>query len=235
MKRIKSLSIFFPCFNDGGTIASMVLMAKRVAGEFTDDFEIIVIDDGSRDYSPDVLDELKNIVKELKIVRHKINRGYGGALRSGFDYAGKDWIFYTDGDAQYDLRDLRKFLYAVDNNTEVIQGYKIKRNDPLYRVFLGRTYNLLVKILFNIHIRDVDCDFRLMRKSVAKRLNLEFTSGAVCVEMVKKIELQGVNIKELPVRHHYRMYGISQFFRIKRVFELIIDLLHLKFKFIRMY
>ena len=235
MKKIKGLSIFFPCYNDGGTIASMVLMAKNVAMEFTDDFEIIVIDDGSSDYSQDVLYELKKIVKELKVIRHSENKGYGGALMSGFENVSKDWVFYTDGDAQYDLRDLRKFLRSVESDIDVIQGYKIKRRDPLYRVILGKTYNLFVKILFGIHIKDVDCDFRLMRKRIAKSLNLESNSGAVCVEMVKKIELGGAKIKELPVNHYYRMYGISQFFRIKRVFELIFDLIHLKFKFIRLY
>ncbi|MEE9542196.1 MAG: glycosyltransferase family 2 protein, partial [Thermodesulfobacteriota bacterium] len=108
MKRDISISAFFPCYNDGGTIASMVLETMIVLERIVDDYEVIVIDDGSTDFSHDILKKLNEDYPQVRVVFHEKNRGYGGALRSGFEAAEKDFIFYTDGDAQYDVRELRK-------------------------------------------------------------------------------------------------------------------------------
>src|SRR5574341_111495 len=181
------ISTFFPAYNDGGTIASMVIMAMNVLEEITDDYEVIVVNDGSSDYTARVLGRLAaDYPDRVRIVHHPKNRGYGGALRTGFATAGKEWIFYTDGDAQYDVQDLRALYAQIGDGVEVVQGYKKFRGDPWYRKLIGRIYHHMVKIAFGLRLRDVDCDFRLIRRRVFERVTLTRDSGVICVEMMKK-------------------------------------------------
>ena len=125
-----------------------------------------MVDDGSSDGSPDVLNALTDEVPELVVVVHERNRGYGGALISAFTTATKDWIFYTDGDAQYDAKEAAMMVAAVTPTTDIVQGYKIGRGDPWYRKVIGRVYHHVVKLAFRLHVRDTDCDFRLFRRSL---------------------------------------------------------------------
>src|SRR6185295_18570963 len=135
-----SISVFFPAYNDGGTIASMVVLADKTLRNLADDYEVIVVNDGSQDHTAQVLEELKERYPRLRIVDHKVNRGYGSALRSGFANATKEWIFYTDGDAQYDVRDLEKLVPLMTDDVDFVNGYKISRSDPLHRVIIGNIY-----------------------------------------------------------------------------------------------
>lgn len=222
-----SLSIFFPCYNDEGTIASMVVKADAVARSLTSDYEIIVVDDGSRDHSREILEELKRKYDRLRVVLHPENRGYGGALRSGFANATKDLVFYTDGDAQYDVYELKKLYPLMIDGVDAANGYKIKRSDPFYRVWFGLAYQYGVKLAFGLKIRDVDCDFRLMRRKIFDKVQLTRTSGVICVEMVKKIQMEGFKFAEIGVHHFFRAYGRSQFFNFSRLFRVMINLVAL--------
>lgn len=222
-----SISAFFPAYNDGGTIASMVVMATVVLQELTDDFEVIVVNDGSQDFTGDVLKKLEESLSHVRIVTHKKNRGYGGALRTGFKSATKDLIFYTDGDAQYDVQDLRSLYAKMTDDVDMVQGYKISRNDPWYRKIIGPTYHFTVKTMFGLHLRDVDCDFRLIRREVFDKVRLTRNSGVICVELMKKIEDNGFTIAEVPVGHYHRAYGQSQFFNFKRIWRTGVDLVRL--------
>ena len=163
-----SLTIFFPCYNDAATIGSLVAAADRVSREFTDDYEIIVADDGSSDHSRRLLHELQARYARLRLVFHEKNRGYGAALQSGFSHATKELIFYTDGDGQYDVFELRRLLPIMQDgiDIDIVNGYKIVRSDPLHRIIIGTVYLWLMRLLFNSHVRDVDCDFRLIRRRV---------------------------------------------------------------------
>jgi len=216
-KRINNLSIFFPAYNDGGTIASMVLTAEIAARSITDDFEIIVVDDGSQDHTADVLTELEKQLPFLRVVHHPKNRGYGAALRTGFASATKEWVFYTDGDAQYDPTEIPLLVEALREDVDVVNGYKISRNDPFIRIFLGTIYNFGVKLVFGLHLKDVDCDYRLMRRTIFDTIELESDSGSICVEMIKKIQDAGFKFAEVPVSHYNRTYGKSQFFNWRRL------------------
>lgn len=216
--RLSSLSIFFPCYNDGGTIASMVISAAQTAKQLTDDYEIIVVDDGSRDASREILQRLQAEDPEhVRLVFHEKNRGYGGALRSGFASSTKEWVFYTDGDAQYDPRELTLLAREAGPDVDWVQGWKIKRHDPLHRIIIGRVYHWTMKLLFGLRTRDVDCDFRLIRRSLFERVHLTQDSGVICLEMVKKLEKAGARCREVGVRHFFRTYGRSQFFNFRRI------------------
>jgi glycosyltransferase involved in cell wall biosynthesis len=187
--------------------------------EVADDYEILVINDGSADYTAAVLDELASRYPELRVIHHERNTGYGGALRSGFSHATKELIFYTDGDAQYDPRELERLVAAWHDGVDLVNGYKISRSDPLHRVVIGRLYHWTVKMAFGLRLRDVDCDFRLMRRSIFDRVHLESDSGVICVELMKKVQDAGFRIAEVPVHHYHRAYGKSQFFNFRRVWR----------------
>ena len=225
-----SLSIFFPAYNDAGTIASLALVAHMTARELTDDYEVIVVEDGSPDHTGALVDEMARHFPWLRVVHHAKNRGYGGALRTGFETASKELVFYTDGDAQYDPRELQTLWRAFSPEVDFVNGYKISRNDPLHRIVIGRVYHWFVKLAFGLRMRDVDCDFRLMRRSVFEKVRLTRSSGVICVELMKKVQDHGYRIAEVPVHHFHRSYGKSQFFNFPRVARTLVDLTRLWFE-----
>jgi len=231
-KAAPGLSIFFPAYNDAGTIASLAIVAHMTARSLTDDYEVIVVDDGSPDHTGELLDEMARRFTWLKVVHHAQNRGYGGALRTGFETASKELVFYTDGDAQYDPRELVKLWQAFSSEVDFVNGYKISRNDPLHRIVIGRAYHWFVKLAFGLRLRDVDCDFRLMRRSVFDKVRLTRSSGVICVELMKKVQDHGYRIAEVPVHHFHRSYGKSQFFNFPRVVRTLRDLARLWFELV---
>ncbi len=216
-QQLASISAVFPAYNDAGTIASMVMAAIRALRQETDDYEVIVVDDGSQDRTAVVLDELARHCPELRIIHHEQNRGYGSALRSGFAAATKEWVFYTDGDWQYDPLELSCLTQALRPGIDIVNGYKMERGDPLYRKVIGRIYHHFVRLAFGIRLRDVDCDFRLIRRSLFERIPLESQMGTICVEMVKKFQDAGCVFAQVPVHHYWRPYGRSQFFNWRRL------------------
>ncbi len=228
-----SISAFFPAYNDAGTISSMVITVLLTLRELTDDYEVIVVNDGSHDHTAAVLDELARVYpREVRIIHHPQNRGYGGALRTGFYSAAKEWIFYTDGDAQYDPRELKNLAALVNDDVDFINGWKIERNDPLHRIVIGRLYQAIIKAAFGLRLRDVDCDFRLMRREVFESVQLEANSGVICVELMKKTQDAGFRLTETPVHHFHRAYGKSQFFRFRRLAQVARDLTKLWYRLV---
>jgi glycosyltransferase involved in cell wall biosynthesis len=225
--RKPGLSVFFPAYNDSGTIASLVISALRTARRLTDNYEVIIVNDGSADGTAEIADELASTYPQVRVVHHEKNRGYGGALRSGFAAATQDLIFYTDGDAQYDPSEMIVLWEAFTEQVDLVNGYKISRSDPLHRIVIGRIYHHTVKTLFGLQVRDVDCDFRLMRRAIFERVSLEKNSGVICLEMMKKIQDAGFRIAEVPVHHYHRAYGRSQFFNFRRLFRTGIDVFKL--------
>jgi glycosyltransferase involved in cell wall biosynthesis len=221
------LSIFFPAYNDSGTIASLVITALRTARTLTPDHEVIVVNDGSKDGTADILEELAGLYPQVRVIHHESNRGYGGALRTGFAAATRELVFYTDGDAQYDPAEMAALWRRFDDTVDLVNGYKISRSDPLHRIIIGRVYHHTVKLLFGLTVRDVDCDFRMMRRSIFEKVRLEKNSGVICLEMMKKITDAGFRIAEVPVHHYHRAYGKSQFFNFGRLYRTAIDVMKL--------
>jgi glycosyltransferase involved in cell wall biosynthesis len=226
---VQAVSAFFPCYNDEATIARMVELVARTFDECGVDGEITVVDDGSTDDSPRVLADLAGREPRLRIVTHEANRGYGGALLSGFAAATRQWVFYTDGDAQFDPTELARLVEAASGTVDVVQGYKIRRADNLARRVIGRVYHRFVAFAFGLQIRDTDCDFRLIRKSALDRITLSHSTGVICVELVKKLQDSGARFVEVPIHHYPREHGQSQFFHLSSVVRSLRDLVGLWF------
>src|SRR5215472_552860 len=207
----------------------MVILSVKAASELTSDFEIIVVNDASADSTAEIADELARTYPQVRVVHHPKNHGYGGALQTGFRTATKELIFYTDGDAQYDPAELSLLWAKMDLDVDLVNGYKISRSDPFHRIVIGRVYHHFVSLLFGLTVRDVDCDFRLMRRRIFERINLEKTSGVICLEMMKKITDGGFRIVEVPVHHYHRAFGKSQFFNFPRIFKTAVDVFRLWF------
>jgi glycosyltransferase involved in cell wall biosynthesis len=231
-EHISGISVFFPAFNDEKTIGTMVAEALMVLPTLTDNYEVIVINDGSTDATGDVIEEMARVSPHVRLISHQGNRGYGAALRSGFSHASKDLIFYTDGDGQYDVRELMVLFTQMTAACDVVNGYKLERADSRRRIFLGAMYNRLARLFFRLPIRDVDCDFRLIRRSALERIELVSSSGVICVEMIYKLHLSGCVFAESPVHHYPRAYGKSQFFTLRRVAQTAFDFLTLWIKLV---
>ncbi len=212
-----SISIFFPCYNDEKVIGKLVEDAFTTVKKITNNYEIIVIEDGSTDGSRKVLMDLAKKHKDLKLILHEKNTGYGGALQSGFKNATKDLVFYTDGDGQYDVKELPILVSLMDDSCDFVNGIKMNRKDPTYRVVVGNLYSFVIRWAFWLPVTDVDCDFRLIRQAIVQKLHLTVTSGAICVEIVKKAKRAGARFKQVSVRHYERKHGNSQFFRPEKI------------------
>ena len=223
-----SLSVFFPAFNDAPSLPGLLAKTFAVLDQHVADFEVTIVNDGSADDTAAVLNRLMQVHgPRLRVVTHEVNKGYGGALRSGFESATKDFVFYTDGDGQYDVDELPTLLGLMTDRVSFVNGYKLERNDPWHRIFIGKTYNRFARLMFGVHLKDIDCDFRLIRRSLLELIKLESTSGTICVELVRKLELCGMQVAEVGVHHYPRLHGKSQFFRLKSLMTTFYQLFRL--------
>src|SRR3954468_20761562 len=218
-----SISIFFPAFNDEQTIGELVRHALAILPAYTSDYEVLVINDGSTDGTASLLDDRSKQDPHVRPIHHEANRGYGGALQSGFANAAKEFVFYTDGDGQYDVREIARLLPLMKPGVDVVNGYKWKRADSFHRVVIGKIYNRTARLLFRLPIRDVDCDFRLIRREALQGIGKISTSGAACLEMIRKLKTNGAVFAEVEVSHYPRIHGRSQFFTVQSLMRTFYD------------
>lgn len=204
-----SVTAFFPAYNDAATIGTLVEYTDAVLSRVAPDHEIVVVNDGSQDETAVVLEEVKRRVPCLRIITHEPNQGYGAALRSGFAAATKEFLFYTDGDAQYDPTELIDLL-PHGPDADLVNGYKRRRGDGMLRAMLGIGYRTIAGWMFGLRVRDVDCDFRLIRVSLLQSLPLKSPRGSICAELVYQLQQSGARIVEVPVHHYNRVHGRSQ-------------------------
>ncbi len=233
MKKLESLSIFFPFLNDEGTVSRQIHLAYSIGRRMTDNLQVIAIIGGrSQDKTTQRIKEMKSIYPNLKIVDRSRNQEGYAVIKHGFANANKKWIFYTDGDAQYHLEtDLEHLVEKQQKtNVDVVNGYKKSRRDAFIRVLLGNLYAKFSKTILQLPVRDVDCDFRLIRKSRLAKIKLDSTDSSILPELVKKLQISGATFAEVPVSHYPRIWGTSNYNILDLIREKIVGDLRLFFE-----
>jgi dolichol-phosphate mannosyltransferase len=206
--RQPSLSIVLPAFNEEDNIEGAVEEAREVAERLARAWEVIVVDDGSRDTTAARVLAISQEEPRVRLISFPRNRGYGAALREGFGAAQGDLIFYTDSDRQFDMNELRYFLPLMER-TDVALGFRVYRYDAVLRCVLSWIFNRLVSLLFRVRVRDVDCSFKLFRREVLETIDLETTDFFIDTELVAKARKWNFGILEKGVRHYPRRAGES--------------------------
>lgn len=205
--KLSSISIFMPAFNEEGNIATTIIDARNAARVVAQDYEIIVVNDGSRDRTGEVVLELAKNDPKIRLISHPQNRGYGAAVKTGLKACRKDWIFFTDSDGQFHYDELPKFAKSAEGY-DLVMGYRKKRMDPFHRVFVAQ---VLLKVwnfvLFGLTVRDVDCAFKLFKKEVRDAIKLDTESAITVTEFIVKAKTLGYKLIQLPVSHYPRKFG----------------------------
>ena len=201
-----SISVFFPCYNEQDNIRRVTKGALKVLDALPTDYEIIIVDDGSRDRTGAIADELATGNPRIKAVHHPTNLGYGAALQSGFRASTKDLVFFTDGDGQFDLADLPPFLDLI-RQCDIACGFRRNRRDPFWRKINGWCWTKLVCLLFGLKVRDIDCAFKLFRRQVLQGMELLSTGALISTEVLARAARQGCRIAEQGVSHYPRIAG----------------------------
>ncbi|MBD3295989.1 MAG: glycosyltransferase [Candidatus Omnitrophica bacterium] len=207
MARLKELSVFFPAYNEEANIENTVRKALEALPRITDTFELIIVNDGSTDRTADIAGRLAREFPRIKVITHPENRGYGAAVRSGLKASSYGHVFFTDGDGQFDIRELSAFA-ELAGEYDIVAGYRIDRQDPFYRLINAKAYNLLIRILFGLRVKDIDCAFKIIRKEVIDAIALESESQFVSAEFLIKARKKGYTIVQKGARHLPREHGV---------------------------
>lgn len=222
---VKNLTVFFPAYNEEENIAQTVLSARRVLEKVASVWEIIVVNDGSKDITEKIADELSRGDKRIRIINHDVNQGYGGALKSGFYGAKYDWIVYSDSDGQFDFSEITRFIEKTDD-ADLILGWRIKRKDSIYRKFLAKGWAVLVFLFFGLRLKDVDCGFKMVRREVIEKIpHLESERGGMInAELAIKTKEAGFRVKQVGVTHYPRRAGKATGAQIRVILKSFLDL-----------
>ncbi len=204
--RLPEISLFYPMYEEEENIEEAVRRALDVLPRYADRFEVILVNDGSKDGTGRLAERLADKDPRVRVVHHKVNRGYGAALRSGIRASRYEWIFYTDGDNQFDLEEIA-LLLPLRHEAEIVTGYRIHRRDPWIRKLNAWLFNLVVRILFGLRSRDVDCAFKLYRTGIFDRMELISDGAMIDVEIFARARQAGARIVETGVHHYPRAAG----------------------------
>ena len=205
-RALTSLSLFFPCYNEEANVGSMIEQAIKVGETYGTDYEIVVVDDGSRDRSAEIVREWEKKNPNVRLVRHATNQGYGAALRTGLSSVTKDLVFLTDGDNQFQLADIEKLFSKIDG-CDVVVGYRIQRQDKAHRRLNGYLWTMLNKTLFKLPVRDVDCAFKLFRRKVLVDIKPKSNHLLIHAEILARLKKKGCRIEEIGITHYPRLAG----------------------------
>jgi glycosyltransferase involved in cell wall biosynthesis len=206
MKKLTSISAFFPAYNEEGNITKLCMSLQQVLPEISDDHEIIIVNDGSIDGTKAIAEQLAREKSNIRVVNHATNLGYGSAIRSGIRACNKDYIFFTDGDNQFDVMQLKTFVPYLSEYDAVI-GFRVDRKDNFIRKLNARAWNALVNWMFGIEVKDIDCAFKLFHKRVFDEIKLESTGALISTELLVKVKSKFFSVYELGVEHYPRHTG----------------------------
>jgi glycosyltransferase involved in cell wall biosynthesis len=219
----RRLTIVLPAYNEEANIEAAVQRSTEVASRHCTDHEVIVVDDGSSDATAAIVEKLAAEDPRIRLIKHGVNQGYGGALKSGFLAARMDLVFFTDSDNQFDLDELATFIDLIQS-VDVVAGYRIKRRDPFFRRLNARAWNYLVRALFYVPVRDIDCAFKLFRREVFTGLELNSVGAMVNTELMVKLGRSGYRVVEVGVNHFPRTAGKPQGASIKVIIRAFTEL-----------
>ena len=211
-----SMSVVFPAFNEELNLEAVVTSALRIVPQLTSSFEIIIVNDGSRDQTGMVAGRLAGLSEKVIVIHHPHNRGYGAALKSGFEQAKKDLVFLCDSDGQFNLEDLPRLLEWIDQY-DMVFGYRARRQDPWHRLLNAKAWHLLVRFLLGLKVRDIDCAFKVFRREIFERIEIDTESQVVSTVLLTRALRSGFTLKEVPVRHFPRLYGEQTGARLRNI------------------
>lgn len=227
MNRLPSLSIFFPCYNEEANVERTTRNALAAAEEYADAYEVIIVDDGSKDRTGEIADRLAAENSHVRAVHNRPNLGYGGAVARGLRESRMDWIFFTDGDGQFDMNEIDKLIALLDQ-CDFAVGYRAKRADSGLRKLNAWAWGVLVRMLFGLKVRDIDCAFKLLPKSLIDSIELRSTGALISTELLARAKYRGLRIAETPVGHYPRTAGSQTGANMKVILRAFKELFQLR-------
>jgi glycosyltransferase involved in cell wall biosynthesis len=228
--KIPELSVFLPAFNEGETIKEVVVKTKNVLQKITTRWEIIVVNDGSVDFTKEIITALHKEDSRIRLINHEENRGYGASFRSGLYGSKHEWIAFTDSDGQFDFSEITNFIAKQkETRADIVIGYYKKRRVSKFKIITSKIWEFSIIILFGLKVRDIDCGFKLISKRVVQKIpQLESERGAfISSEFLIKAKRAGFKIVEIPVTHYPRLTGTGTGRRLNVIIKSFIDLLRL--------
>lgn len=217
-----TLSLVFPAFNEEGNIDFVVRKALAVLARYTEGFEIIVVNDGSRDGTGPIIDDLARQDARVHPIHHPRNRGYGGALRTGIEASAMDYVMFMDADRQFDVADIRLLTPFVPL-FDVVAGFRMERSDPIHRRINAELFNLAVRILFGVHMRDLDCAFKIFKGEQVRLLEMRSSGALINAEMQAKLRRQGASLVQVGVPHYPRTFGTATGGSIRVILKAMVE------------
>jgi len=227
MNRLPSLSIFFPCYNEEGNVERVIRAALEVAPRVADQYEVIAVNDGSKDRTGEIAERLAAEIPQVRAVHNNPNLGYGGAVARGLKEARMQWIFFTDGDGQFDMGEIPKLIDLLDRGDFAV-GYRIQRADPFMRKVNAFCWGTLVRALFGLKVRDIDCAFKLLPKSLIDKIDLHSRGALISTELLAKAKNRGLRIVETGVHHYPRTAGQQTGAKFSVILKAFYELLKLR-------
>lgn len=226
-KKSVAISVFFPCYNEQENVSRTVEQAIRVLEELGADYEVIIVDDGSADHTGRIADEIAARKDSVKVVHHQTNLGYGAALQSGFKAATKELVFYTDGDGQFDLKEMPSLLPLI-KQYDIVCGYRLNRQDNSVRKINGWCWTKLVCLLFGMKVRDIDCAFKLYKREIFDNIKLSSTSALINAEILARAIRRGYSLTQKGVHHYPRTAGTQTGAKLRVILRAFKELLKLR-------
>lgn len=222
-----SLSVFFPCYNEEANVERTTLAALAAVPEVSRDFEVIIVNDGSRDRTGEIAERLAREHPQVRVVHNQPNRGYGGALQRGFLAATKEWVFYTDGDGQFDFQEISKLIPLLDQ-FDIVSAYRLDRKDSLIRKINAWGWSMACRLVLGLRIRDVDCAFKLYPRKLFDQIQMQSEGALIDAEILTRATLLGYRIGQVGVHHYPRLAGEQTGAKLRVILRAFVELCRLR-------